>query len=179
MKCQVTLGDHLNLAYHKSPKISAWPKKINSWDKCFIGGGEYDAWASANEHCFANSLCVNARHFVNRQITLGYFLTPAYQRSLKISAWPKKINSWDKSFIGGGEYDAEASGHARITKGKRWIRGKEECEPINWHVLKPIMALGGFKDIKNIMNPTGPIKDLRIFNDFNDELGVEVKYGFK
>ena len=57
--------------------------------------------------------------------------------------------------------DIGASRHARIPKeDKRWIRGK----PINWHVLKPIMALEDFKDDKNVMNPKGPIKDLRIFD---------------
>ena len=38
------------------------------------------------------------------------------------------------------------------------------------------MALGGFKDDKNVRNPKGPVKDLRIFNE---ELGVEGKIGFK
>jgi hypothetical protein len=38
------------------------------------------------------------------------------------------------------------------------------------------MALGGFKDNENVMNPKGHVKDLRIFND---EIGIGRKYAFK
>ena len=63
---------------------------------------------SKNEYYFTNPLCMNAGHFVKRQVALGDFITPTYQRSPNTSALPKKINSWDKSFIRGGEYDVGA-----------------------------------------------------------------------
>ena len=71
-------------------------------------------------------------------------------------------NSWDKNFLIGGEYDVGAS--RRTSYSRKTPRTKEEIlttKPINWNILKPIMAFCNEKC--NVMSkcPNGPNGDLR------------------
>ena len=88
-------------------------------------------------------------NLMEKQVTWEGYFKPSNQQPPQVNAWSKTINSWDKSFIGGGECDVGASTQENIImEDGRLIKGKEDYAPINWHVLEPIMALGGFKITK-------------------------------